>query len=756
MHIFNPISKSLWLTLALAGGGFSEGLLAAEATDNETGNNAGEPALKTVTVTAQHREETLQEVPVSVSAVQGSNLTADGQLNLRDITTFIPNVSAKNPDGDSRPRWYIRGLGTGDTGAATVFPVGIYADDVYLNAPIAGSGPLFDLERIEVLRGPQGTLYGKNTTAGAVNIISKKPTFDTDGFATLGVGSKNERILSGAIGGTLVDEKLAARISLYSEERDGFQKNLFDDSTYGDVNKKAVRLQFLAKLNPDLDALLKIHSREFKGDGSNGTLPIGRYYNVGYQRPSGRDVDQNVDDDSKLDHDGTSLTLNWHLGDYTLTSISAYDYIRGQSTSDADYTPYEVNGTGISDNKYTQYSQELRLASPQQETLRWLAGAHYFHEDLDSSAVRIVAPGPTPNGTGSNQIGGSTDFRNLNYTHKTDSYALFGNLTYDFTDNFSLTGGLRWTQEKKDIDLNLTQLTRATATGPLIPLAGTGTNGNRQEGKTWEAWTYDLTPEYRINDNVRVFFRYAHGFRSGGFNTGLSTSLAQLTTVNPEQLDAYEIGLKSEWFNRRLTANANVFYYDYSDIQVNLLTVNNGVLTTALTNGAKGKVKGAELELEGQPTDYLHLRAAVSFLDTEYTDFKNINPSTGAITGDYSGNSFVRSPRNVVSLGGDYTFPLEIGGKLVAGADVSYRDKEYFLADRQSSADSLLSQPHYTLANSRLTWYSPNEKLSVTGFVNNITDRRYQVHGRPNGTTGQYVITYGDPRTVGLSVTSRF
>ncbi len=201
MHKLNPITKSLWLALALTGGTFSQGLLAAETTDTDTTGNSSEPALKTVTVTAQHREETLQEVPVAVSAVQGTSLVTDGVRNMGDITTFIPNASAKNPDGDGRPRWYIRGLGTGDTGAATVFPVGIYADDVYLNAPIAGGGPLFDLERIEILRGPQGTLYGKNTTAGAVNVISKKPTFDTDGYGTLGIGSKSERILNGAIGG---------------------------------------------------------------------------------------------------------------------------------------------------------------------------------------------------------------------------------------------------------------------------------------------------------------------------------------------------------------------------------------------------------------------------------------------------------------------------------------------------------------------------------------------------------------------------
>ncbi|MGW7771616.1 TonB-dependent receptor [Pseudomonas machongensis] len=751
MHQLNPLARQIGLALLLAGAG-NQAYAATETSEEKK----TEPALETVTVTAQHREQTLQEVPVAVSAIKGTQLTADGVRSMGDITTFVPNASAKNPDGDGRPRWYIRGLGTGDTGAATVYPVGIYADDVYLNAPIAGGGPLFDLERIEILRGPQGTLYGKNTTAGAVNVISKKPTFDTDGYGTVGFGSKNERILNGALGGTLVDEKLAGRVSLYSEERDGFQKNDFDGNTYGDVNKKAIRLQFLAQLNPDLDALLKLHSRQFKGDGSNGSLPVGRYYNVGYQRPNGRDISLNVNEDYRLDHDGASLTFNWYLGDYTLTSISAYDYIRNRSTTDADYTPYEVNGASITDNAYRQWSQELRLASPQDRPLHWLAGAHYFHENLDSSAQRIVTPGPTPNGTGSNQVG-STAYRNQDFDHRTDSYALFGNVTYDFTDAFSLTGGLRWTQEKKDIDLDLVQLTRATANGPLIPIAGAGSNGNRQQDKTWEAWTYDLTPEYRINDNLRVFFRYAHGFRSGGFNTGLSTSLAQLTTVDPEELDAYELGLKSEWFDRRLTVNANVFYYDYSDIQVNLLTVNNGVLTTALTNGAKGKVKGAELEIEGQPTERLHLRAALSFLDTEYTDFKNVNPSTGAVTADYSGNSFVRSPRNVVSLGADYTLPLDVPGRVVAGGDVSFRDKEYFLADRQSSgADETLSQPHYTLANARLSWFSADDKLSVTGFVNNLTDRRYQVHGRPNGTAGQYVITYGDPRTVGLSVTSRF
>ena len=357
-------------------------------------------------------------------------------------------------------------------------------------------------------------------------------------------------------------------------------------------------------------------------------------------------------------------------------------------------------------------------------------------------------------------------------------YAAFGEVSFDITDKLTLTGGGRvYKFDNSLVGFFGYSAGFSSRTGEAACPGGDHTTAPDFNGapcKVFDKTTKEdgVTPRlnvtYKITPDAMVYANYSQGYKAGGFNIDRSgfliqpntTSASQLNTGQlafaPEFTDAYELGLKSEWFDRRLTVNANVFYYDYKDIQVNLLTVNSGVLTTALTNGAKGKVKGAELEIEGQPTDNLHLRAAVSFLDTEYTDFKNTNPTTGAVTADYSGNSFVRSPRNVVSLGADYTIPLEIGGKLVAGGDVSFRDKEYFLANRQSSAEPTLSQPHYTLANSRLTWFSPDEKLSVTGFVNNLTDRRYQVHGRPNGPQGQYVLTYGDPRTVGVSVTSRF
>ena len=390
MYRINRITHSLWLATALTGTLHSLPALAQEQTP--AADDSG-PTLKSVTVTAQRREESVQDIANAVSAVSGESLGQTGTDYIGKALKFVPNAQANNPDGDARPRWYIRGVGTGDQGAATVFPVGVYVDDVYLNAPLAGGDPLFDLDRIEILRGPQGTLYGKNTTGGAVNILTKKPSFENDGYATLGYGSKNEKIVNGAIGGTLVEDRLAARVSLYSKERDGFIKNVYDDKDYDRVDNKAVRLQFLAKLNPDLTALWTLHDSQTRGTAA-GLLPVGSFpWLGGYNRsnPDRRYIDSNVDNKSKIEHAGTALTLNYDLGDYRLTSISAYDETKQRSISDDDLSPVE-SGRNYTNNRWRQYSQEFRIASPTSETLRWILGTHFFHEDLQSAGATSALP----------------------------------------------------------------------------------------------------------------------------------------------------------------------------------------------------------------------------------------------------------------------------------------------------------------------------------------------------------------------------
>lgn len=721
--------------------------------------------LKDVIVTAQYRAQNIQKVPTAITAVSGKDLAAKGSTFIGDVLTYTPNAAAENPDGDSRPRWYIRGLGTGDVAASTVFPVGVYADGVYLNAPVAGAGDLFDLERIEVLRGPQGTLYGKNTTAGAVNYISRKPTFTDkpNGYATIGLGDYNLRTFEAAANAK-ISENVAVRGAFYSEDRDGYAKNLANGEHYGDVDKKSFRFQILGKVNEDWDALLNLHSQTYNGTGNNGSLSVGKYWGV-YERPKGRDTYLDLDESGKIQHDGASLSLTGNLGNgYTFTSITAFDKTTQKSISDGDYTPYDI-ARSYTDNEWRQYSQEFRIASDAEKRLSWIAGLHYFNEDLDATGVSARVTKTLPNGAAS-QTAATPAFRDIGYDQGTQSFAVFGNSTYKFTDKFKVTGGLRWTSEEKDINLDLTQITtgdyskgswwKKDGYSNSVYNPAANANGSTSRKKTWNELTYDITPEYEINPDLNTYFRFARGFRSGGFNTGISSSLTQLTDVNPEYLNSYELGLKSTLLNGDLTANANIFYYDYKDIQTNLLVATEGV-TSVLANGPKAEVKGAELELDYLATENLRLRFAGAYLDSEYKDFVDKNPVTNVVNADNTGNSLVRSPKYTVGLGGEYTFNLSNGSRVVVGTDASYRDREYFLVNRQNyTVDPVLSQKAYTLWNANIGYHSANNKYQVNAYVKNLLNEEYQVHGRPNGPVGQYVLTYGNPRQVGASFTAKF
>ncbi|CAH0270349.1 TonB-dependent receptor domain-containing protein [Pseudomonas carnis] len=566
------------------------------------------PRLENVVVTAERREDSAQKVPVPISVISGRTLENTHAGNsATQVTRFIPNTSSATID-NQRPRWWILGIGTGDQRANTVSPVGIYLDDVYLNNVDATSFPPFDLARVEVLKGPQGTLWGKNTTAGAINFISRKPDFkDNPGYLTLDGGSQNNRTVEGAGGAVLVSDKIAARVSFRHNERDG----LADDKTLGgrsgDTEDDALRLQLAVNFSDTLDGVFNLHYRKFHSngnglDGSTGGV-FARSTNgtnaYGFTpRLSRTHVNYNVSGRDDLEHKGASATFNWKLDDLTLTSISAFEDVTRTIRGDSDYTPLDLS-RGYRDLHSRQWSQELRIASPKERTLSWVAGAHYFHEKLDYNESRASVDNtsltPYFNSTETDQ--GNT------------SFAIFGSTTWQVSEPLSLTTGLRWTHEQKDIDLDRVAATGAAAfsnpdrwwsrssiSGPLAVTAV------QDESKTWNDFTWDVTPEYQINDHARVYFRYARGFRSGGFNTGATTQ-GSVATVSPEYLSAYELGFKSEWLDNRLNVNGSVFYYDYKDIQLNaVIGTSTGSLST-LTNGASGKVRGAELEVEAAPLE---------------------------------------------------------------------------------------------------------------------------------------------------------
>jgi len=752
---------------------------------------AAQPAAKTVNlkktkvlgkvkVTAQKREETAQDVPTAISVLGGQDLRDSGiGRGAAEVLSQVPNASAGTQQ-HGRPRWWIRGVGTGVQSLDTPNPVGVYLDDVYISNASATGFPLFDLDRVEVLRGPQGTLWGKNTTGGAINFVSKKPRFEPDGYLKVDYSPRfNDRILEGAAGGTVRDEQIAGRISFHHETQDGRFDNQTLGTDDGALSDSAFRVQLLNVITPDLEALLNLHARKYVVDGTTSTTTgigtDGAYLQTGptatppnspiyIPSTSINDVSTNAFAKSDIAQQGAALTFNWQLGRYAFTSITAAEDYEAEGFTDSDNTPLEIT-RGHTDQQSHQVTQEFRLVSPREDRWNWVAGLHYLNEGIDSASqggkLYTYAPGQQLN------------FNNTVYDHKTESYAVFGSSTFAFTEKFDVIAGLRWTTEEKTVDLvrSVAAGTAANGPTPAAPLVYNDPaswwlgNLNKtptpsvtlDKNKTWSDWTYDLTPQYEITDNVRVYAKYAKGFRSGGYNTGATSQLAvsgDYEVVKPEYLTSVELGVKSEWFDGRLTANATAFQYDYDDIQVNVVGVapgSQGASVSLLQNVKHGEASGAEFDFEALPLENLHVNLSLGLLNTKFTDFDVQTSATTVV--DYSGNRFVRAPKKSAVLGADYDIPVPNGGKIVAGVDLKYQSKQYYFTTNQDNPRLL--QDGYTLSNARISYKTADDALIYTAYVNNLSDKKYLNHALP-GTQGSKgdVSIWGEPRTFGLSATA--
>ncbi len=727
-----------------------------------------ESSLGSVVVTAQRREETAQEVSTAISVLSGKELQDRGVgRSAGEVLNSVPNSSAGTIQ-NGRPRWWIRGVGAGQQQLDFPNPIGFYLDDVFISNATATGIPIFDIERVEVLRGPQGTLWGKNTTGGAVNIVSKKPTFSDkpEGYAKVDYGSFGDKVIQGAVGGTIVDERIAGRISFYNQDLDGRFKNQFNGKTAGAVDDSVIRGQLLFALTPDLDALLNVYHRKYKTEGNVGTVksasPTGIFRNGYIPSTDINHVSSNAEDSSDITQNGMSLNINWQIGKLTLTSISAFSDFKQETLQDSDNTPLEI-GRSYVDAKSRQWTQEFRLASPREDRWNWLGGFFYFKEDISSySAAARLPNGAVPQLAGSNQ---GVFFNRTDLSHNTESYALFGSTTYNFTDKFETTLGARWTTEKKDYDLDRINSGSAPSWSDYgqwynnyngdVFNNGLGTTGTFADSrsKRWNAFTYDITPSYKITDHQRVYFKFSRGIKSGGFNTAAANPLA-LNTLKPEELNAYEVGYKSEWLNGRVNFNANAFYYDYSNVQVNVVGTNQGTAISYLQNVEKANIKGVELELEALATNNLRLNTNLGFLDSEFEKFDVLNNG-----GNYDGNEFVRAPRFNALVGANYRYPLSNGSKVVLAADARYLGKQHFFVTNQGN--DLLNQESYTVVNARVTYSTPNDKVEVTGYVNNLFDKEYRYHSLPasappNTFISGNTVYWGNPRTIGASLTFRF
>lgn len=757
-----PLPNSLML--ALASGLFIQaGLAFAQDAKPATENNV---TLQSVTVTAQKREEKAQDVPTAISVLGGAELQDKGiGRSSSEILNYVPNASA-GTQYHGRPRWWIRGVGAGQQQIDFPNPVGFYRDDVYIQNNTATGFPLFDIDRVEVLRGPQGTLWGKNTTGGAINVISNKPTFKNDGYFKVDYGSYNDRIIQGAVGGTLKEDALAGRLSVYSEEQDGRFNNQFTGQKDGSLKDNNIRGQLTALLSSDLTVNTTLHYRDYKTRGENTTVSSyaqnGVYRNGYVPSTDPNTVSANAPNWTNITQTGGQVNVQYQIGKLAFTSITGYEEFRTEGVTDNDHTPLEIARTW-SKAKSQQFSQEFRLASPKTDRINWLAGLYYLNEDIHSDSAAGGLPAAQTTATGF----APQAYNRTVFDHKTNSLAVFGSSTINFTDQLATIQGLRWTTETKSLNLNRVATGAAVSYGDPnnwwnTPISGnyssTTTNFTTNPTTTWNAVTYDFTPQYKVNKNVLAFFKYAHGIKSGGYNTA-PADIRTLNTVRPETLDSYELGLKSNWFGGRLNINANVFHYDYKDVQVNITGIANPSINlpalSYLQNVSQAHADGAELEIEALPTENLHLNANVGYLNTRFDQFDVQNNG-----GNYNGNQFVRSPHWTAFLAGDYKVPFKDGSKLIFGADYRFLSKQFYYVAPQTADRDLLNQGSYSIANARVSYVLPGNKHTLTAYVNNLNDTIYKNHtltsnSPATGVTGDTVL-WGQRRTYGVSYAYKF
>ena len=607
---------------------------------------AQETQVGEVIVTAQKRSENLQDVPVSVVALSGERLEsvfAAGD-DILALAAKVPGLYAESSNGRAAPRFYIRGLGNADFDLAASQPVSIIQDDVVLENVVLKSSPIYDLEQVEVLRGPQGTLFGRNTTAGIVKFATIKPSEEFKARAAMSYGSYNTATLDAGVGGALFPGKLSARASLLIQHRDDWIDNGFTKKkdVLGGFDERAARLQLLFTPTEALSALFNIHARDLDGTSATFRANIlskgSNKLNANYDRDTVF-FDAGAGNPQKYEGAGVSAKIDYDFGDVTLTSISAYEQTNGSSRGDIDggnltgpgFIPFPSESTdGI--RELDQVTQEIRLASDSDGPLSWQIGGFYFN----SSYQIRTDPGFAPPTT---------------LEQKNKAWAVFGQASYKATDALTLTGGLRYTSDDKDMSV----------------LAGP--NRVAPVSVSDEKASWDLSAFYSVSDNVSVYGKVASGFRGPSIQGRDIAFFSPPSVAQSETILSYEVGLKSELLDRRVRLNGALFTYTIDDPQFS--AVGGGSNSNRLINANKGEAYGVEIDGEFVVTQNLVLTAGYSYSHTEIKDSRlttavcaqctvtdRLNAAGQALV---DGNPFPNAP--------EYTFDVTARYSVPAGAD---------------------------------------------------------------------------------------
>ncbi|WP_269621289.1 TonB-dependent receptor [Zhongshania sp. BJYM1] len=681
------------------------------------------PALEEVLVTAQKRSESAQDIPIAVTGVSADMLDKLGFRNANDVSAQVPNMQVSGPYGDVQPIFSIRGVSMSDYSSNQASPIGVYVDEAYLGPVYSHGANFFDIERLEVLRGPQGTLYGKNTTGGAINIITRTPGFSGEGSTYIkgGIGSYNATSLEAGTEAVLIDDVLAARISGSLKRDEGYAEVVGQDTNAAQTDFQGLRLSLNWIINDKLDAILKITKSgndslstpvrheartDLRGTGlegnSNGFIDY-----IGYSSGT-RNLDFHETEANRIgalitNTELTVLTMNYNADNYTITSVSSYmdaDYYQMADTDGSPNGLLEI--TWSSDS--VSFSQDLRFTSNFDGMFNIIAGVYYGSEDLymqniydifdqiPDVRVGIAEPDAIP------IFPYLIDFGMIDQrleTKKTTA-AVYTQMRFDFTANFGMDFGLRYTEDDSTLSyLNISRLGNdGSPRGSYVPGNTTGTDNAwitlplttfdlqnlltnptaltnyLQAGYTHGAYTLDSAPrldapeqeftgklglDYRFSDDLMVYGSVSRGYRAGSYNGGVYYQPRPIETAyaSPEFIDAYEVGFKADMAEGSVRLNGAAFLYDYTNQQfINVVGISN-----FLENAGGSQILGAELELWARVTERLTLQAAVGVLETEYTELSLANTQTIADQEDrvdLSGNELISAPKLNVSFSADY------------------------------------------------------------------------------------------------------
>lgn len=716
-------------------------------------------ALDEIVVTAQKTSESLQHVPVSVIALGQDALGNLKFRNTQEIASQAPNVQMLGSNGDAQLVLGMRGVTQSDYSPNGTGAVALYVDEIYMGAtPLASGVQLFDVERIEMLLGPQGTLYGKNTTGGAVNIITKRPQMDgTSGYLELGLGNFEYRNIAGAID-TELGENWGARLAFTRTKNDGFVDNLLPNSKNpSQINEGALRFT-LAYDGENLEAILRLHRSRSRGrhssilmveaDGGvdNGGVGLGH---TGYGRGEldFHDTESNRVEEKEFDLVGANLTVNYDVGAYTVTSITSFDKGDYFVPEDADGSPYNL----LEDDFKAvtkQFSQDLRLASNFDGKFNFIGGLYYSQDTTDGETTYrwLSDYGDDTQPLANNCL--DTYFLGCyyanSYTQKRDTVAAYFNSTYALSDSLTLTAGIRYTKdniEMLDYTSFLGEANNSFATTSDGPSLGSLGLDGRNDKISDSNVSFKLGLDWFINDDIMVYGSYSTGYRGSAFN-GFAFAPEEFTSVQPEKLKASEIGFKATLQDGRTRLNGAAFYYTYKNQQ---FLIFDGGLQYLLNAGAS-EIYGLELQLTTRVTDKLTVNAGVGVLSAKYTEltYAGVN---------LAGNRLPSAPEVNMNLSVDYDFWQSGSAWAQLHYDASYVSTQYF----EPFNDDRLNQPGYAIHNVRLNVSLDDEKHSFGIYVKNLFDKEYASYSVDLTADWNGLFFFrGTPRTMGIDYKLRF